>query len=52
MLGHNDFIFWNPTIMRHYLAAMQYVIGDLPAEGALGDWQSPGRNDYSGTHGF
>ncbi len=23
-----------------------------PAEGALGDWQSPGRNGYSGTHGF
>jgi type 1 glutamine amidotransferase len=31
-LGHNDFIYWNPTILRHYLAGLQYVLGDLPAD--------------------
>jgi type 1 glutamine amidotransferase len=32
VLGHNDFIFWNPVILQHYLAGVQYVCGDLPAD--------------------
>jgi len=32
VLGHNDFIFWNPVVMQHYLAGLQYVLGDLPAD--------------------
>lgn len=32
VLGHNDFIFWNPTILKHYLAGIQYALGDLPAD--------------------
>lgn len=32
-LGHRDEIYWNPTILEHYLAGLQYVLGDLNAEG-------------------
>lgn len=28
-LGHNDEIFWNPKVLRHYLAGIQWAIGDL-----------------------
>lgn len=31
-LGHNDSIYWNPAILRHYLAGIQYVLGDLEAD--------------------
>jgi type 1 glutamine amidotransferase len=31
-LGHNDHIFWNPMIMKHYLAGIQYALGDLEAD--------------------
>lgn len=30
-LGHNEHIFWNPVVLRHYLAGIQYALGDLPA---------------------
>ncbi|MCA9217053.1 MAG: ThuA domain-containing protein [Planctomycetales bacterium] len=32
VLGHNEFIFYTPTVMQHYLAGMQYVLGDLQAD--------------------
>jgi type 1 glutamine amidotransferase len=31
-LGHNDWIYWNPKIVRHYLAGTQWALGDLKAE--------------------
>ncbi len=31
-LGHREEIFWNPTILQHYLAGIQYATGDLPAD--------------------
>jgi type 1 glutamine amidotransferase len=31
-LGHREEIYWNPMILRHYLAGIQYVLGDLPAD--------------------
>lgn len=31
-LGHNPHIFWNPPILQHYLAGIQFALGDLPAE--------------------
>lgn len=31
-LGHRDEIFHNPDIMRHYLAGLQYALGDLEAD--------------------
>lgn len=31
-LGHREEIFWNPPILQHYLAGIQFAIGDLPAD--------------------
>jgi len=31
-LGHNDFIYWNPVVLKHYLAGLQYAMGDLMAD--------------------
>jgi uncharacterized protein len=31
-LGHNDFIYWNPAILKHYLAGIQFALGDLEAD--------------------
>jgi hypothetical protein len=30
--GHDDPIWWNPTILKHYLAGSQYALGDLKAD--------------------
>ena len=30
-LGHQPHTFWNPTMLKFYLAAAQFVLGDLPA---------------------
>lgn len=30
-LGHREEIFWNPVVMAHYLAGIQYAMGDLDA---------------------
>jgi type 1 glutamine amidotransferase len=31
-LGHREEIYFNPTILKHYLAGIQYVVGDLQAD--------------------
>jgi type 1 glutamine amidotransferase len=31
-LGHREEIFWNPDVMKHYLAGIQYALGDLDAD--------------------
>jgi uncharacterized protein len=31
-LGHSDEMYWHPGMLRHYLAGLQYVLGDLPAD--------------------
>ena len=31
-LGHRNDIFWNPTILRHYLDGIQFALGDLEAD--------------------
>jgi uncharacterized protein len=31
-LGHNDHIYYNPAVLQHYLAGIQYALGDLPAD--------------------
>jgi type 1 glutamine amidotransferase len=31
-LGHNDHIYWNPVVLKHYLAGLQYALGDLQAD--------------------
>jgi uncharacterized protein len=33
-LGHREEIFWNPQVMQHYLAGIQYAVGDLEANDA------------------
>ena len=30
-LGHREEIFWNPRVLRHYLAGIQFALGDLRA---------------------
>ena len=30
--GHDDQIWWNPQILAHYLAGVQYALGDLKAD--------------------
>jgi hypothetical protein len=30
--GHQDAIWWNPAILQHYLAGVQYAAGDLKAD--------------------
>lgn len=31
-LGHAEATYWNPTVLRHYLAGLQFVMGDLDAD--------------------
>ena len=31
-LGHRDEIFWNPAVLQHYLAGIQFAMGDLEAD--------------------
>ena len=31
-LGHNEHIYWNPMVLKHYLAGMQYVLGDFDVD--------------------
>jgi type 1 glutamine amidotransferase len=31
-LGHNHEMYWNPKVIRHYLAGIQWALGDLKAE--------------------
>ena len=31
-LGHRNEIYWNPAVLKHYLAGIQYALGDLEAD--------------------
>ncbi len=31
-LGHQKDVFWRPAILKHYLAGIQFALGDLPAD--------------------
>ncbi len=31
-LGHNNFTYWNPVVLQHFLDGIQYALGDLPAD--------------------
>jgi len=33
-LGHEPAVYGNPTVLKHYLAGLQFVLGDLKAEAA------------------
>lgn len=30
-IGHNPYVFWDPLMLRFYLGAIQFVLGDVPA---------------------
>jgi type 1 glutamine amidotransferase len=30
-IAHNPYVFWDPTMLKFYLGAVQFVLGDLPA---------------------
>jgi type 1 glutamine amidotransferase/sugar phosphate isomerase/epimerase len=30
-IAHNPYVFWDPQMLRFYLAALQFALGDLPA---------------------
>ena len=32
--GHQHYVFWTPMMLQHFLAGIQYTLGDLPAEDA------------------
>ncbi|MGB0416723.1 MAG: ThuA domain-containing protein [Coraliomargarita sp.] len=31
-IGHNDHVYWDPLILKHYLAGIQFACGDLRAD--------------------
>jgi type 1 glutamine amidotransferase len=31
-LGHREEIYWNPAVLKHYLAGIQFALGDLAAD--------------------
>lgn len=31
-LGHDNHIFWNPAVLKHYLDGIQFALGDLPVD--------------------
>jgi type 1 glutamine amidotransferase len=33
-LGHNPHIFWDPPVLEHFLAGIQFALGDLEADAA------------------
>jgi len=35
-LGHNPHLFWNPPLLGHFLAGIQFALGDLDADAAPG----------------
>jgi type 1 glutamine amidotransferase len=42
-LGHQEKTFWNPTVLKHYLAGMQFCMGDLEADAEPSGPLSPER---------
>ena len=42
-LGHQEKTYWNPTVLKHYLAGMQFCLGDLEADASPSGPLSPER---------
>jgi hypothetical protein len=40
--GHREDVYWNPVMLKHYLAGIQYALGDLPADDAPSNSASAG----------
>jgi type 1 glutamine amidotransferase/HEAT repeat protein len=52
-LGHNEPVYWNPAVLDHYLAGIQYALGDLRADdapsAAVGVRSKPARTTDAGA---
>jgi len=35
-LGHQKDVYWRPAVLKHYLAGIQFALGDLPADATPG----------------
>jgi len=42
-LGHDNHIFWNPTVLKHYLDGIQFALGDLLVDTKPHSQQGPVR---------
>ncbi len=42
-LGHDNHVFWNPAVLKHYLDGIQFALGDLPVDTAPRPQQDPAR---------
>lgn len=42
-LGHAEATYWNPVVLKHYLAGLQFVLGDLEADASPSGPLSPER---------
>jgi type 1 glutamine amidotransferase/quercetin dioxygenase-like cupin family protein len=40
-LGHDNHVFWNAAVLKHYLDGIQFALGDLPAETTPRSQQGP-----------
>ena len=36
-IGHNHDMYWHPKVLRHYLAGIQWALGDLEVDVKSGD---------------
>jgi type 1 glutamine amidotransferase len=43
-LGHNPYVFWDPMILKHFLAGIQFALGDLVADSTPSAVQAEGRD--------
>ena len=42
-LGHQPDVYWRPTILKHYLAGIQFALGDLEADATPSVVSTPGQ---------
>jgi type 1 glutamine amidotransferase/uncharacterized RmlC-like cupin family protein len=42
-LGHDNHVFWNAAVLRHYLDGIQFALGDLPVDTTPRSQQGPVR---------
>ena len=40
-IAHNPYVFWDPTMLQFYLAAIQFAVGDLPSPTTPSAWLTP-----------
>lgn len=42
-IAHNPYVFWDPTMLRFYFGALQFILGDLPAPTLPSAYLTPAR---------